>query len=123
MFCRRFKGMIKPGMASTMEDAQRVRDRKGNWMVDYLRARRSSPGLKGFFRRNHLAKRKPTHLDEYAGRRTRACKVCYGKGRTDHGEECDWCGGTGRKRECLRADCKEYGCGGYGTCYQPKEES
>ncbi len=54
MFCRRFKGMIKPGMASTMEDAQRVRDRKGNWMVDYLRARRSSPGLKGFFRRKHF---------------------------------------------------------------------
>lgn len=35
---------------------------------------------------------------------------------------CDRCGGTGWRAECLRADCMEYGCGGYGSCYITPEE-
>lgn len=56
-------------------------------------------------------------MDQYVGKREIQCRVCDGKGRNPtQGGECDWCGGVGKRRECLRADCREYGCGGYGTC-------
>lgn len=55
MFSRRFKGMILPGMASSYDDARRVYDRKGIWVVEYLRARRTGDKLIGFYRRKHMA--------------------------------------------------------------------
>lgn len=49
--------MIRPNMAMTYRDAQRVCARKGIWMVEYLRARRSGDRLIGFFRRQHFKSR------------------------------------------------------------------
>ena len=46
--------MIRPNMASTYSDAKRIADRKGVWMVEYLRARRLGDRLIGFFRRKHF---------------------------------------------------------------------
>ena len=40
MWFRRFKGMIKPGMGASYEDAYRISAAKSIWVVDYLRARR-----------------------------------------------------------------------------------
>lgn len=37
---RRFKGMIRPGMALGFEDSHRIAARKSVYMVEYLRARR-----------------------------------------------------------------------------------
>lgn len=53
--------------------------------------------------------------DPYRGRRTGRCGWCKG----EYSASCDGCGGTGRRRECMRADCQEFGCGGYLTCYEP----
>tara|TARA_R100001086_G_C11679780_1_gene215363 strand:- start:362 stop:526 length:165 start_codon:yes stop_codon:yes gene_type:complete len=36
--------MIRPNMALTYFQAKRVEERKGIWMVEYLRARRSKSG-------------------------------------------------------------------------------
>lgn len=55
-------------------------------------------------------------FDAYVGRRITTCGWCRGTGRR-YADECDGCGGTGKRRECLRADCEEYGCGGYGSCH------
>lgn len=41
-------------IAASFDDALRVYDRKGIWMVNYLRARRTADPLLSFFRRNHL---------------------------------------------------------------------
>lgn len=49
--------MIRPNMALTQSDARRVCARKGIWMVEYLRARRSGNRLVGFFRRQHFKSR------------------------------------------------------------------
>lgn len=38
----RFKGMIRPGMALSYDDAKRVLDRKSIWVVEYLRSRRDA---------------------------------------------------------------------------------
>lgn len=54
-------------------------------------------------------------MDKYTGKRAIRCwhsSAYY----------CDRCGGTGWRAECLRADCKEYGCGGYGSCYVTPEQ-
>ena len=53
---RRFKGMIRPNMAATFDEAKRVMDRKGFWMVEYLRSRRSD-GYKAMARRKYLKER------------------------------------------------------------------
>ena len=55
--------------------------------------------------------------DQYTGKRVTRCNV----GKCT--ENCDHCGGTGWRAECLRADCKEYGCGGYGSCYVTAEQA
>lgn len=52
--------MIRPNMALTYSDARRICDRKGIWMVEYLRARRSRDRLIGFYRRWHLGITPPT---------------------------------------------------------------
>lgn len=57
--------------------------------------------------------------DPYRGQRVYRCRNCSGKG-TVALEECDFCGGTGWKRECLRMECLEHGCSGYFTCYEPR---
>ncbi|AUQ62156.1 hypothetical protein [Phaeobacter inhibens] len=46
--------MIRSNMALSHDDAARVCGRKGIWMVEYLRARRSKDRLIGFFRRQHF---------------------------------------------------------------------
>lgn len=62
-------------------------------------------------------------LDIYRGNFVAACKWCGGSGSRDiPAGPCDGCGGTGQKRECRRADCREFGCGGYGTCYADMRE-
>ena len=49
--------MIRKNMALTFADALRVSERRGIWMVEYLRARRSGDRRIGFFRRQHLKER------------------------------------------------------------------
>ncbi len=49
--------MIRPNMALTYSDARRIHARKGIWMVEYLRARRSRDRLISFFRRQHFKSR------------------------------------------------------------------
>lgn len=44
-------------LALTFESAFRVMDRKGLWMVEYLRGRRSGDKLTGFYRRRFIAER------------------------------------------------------------------
>jgi hypothetical protein len=61
-------------------------------------------------------------MDEYSSRKIRDCQVCD-NGRYKPKETCDWCGGSGKRRKCLRADCAEYGCGGYGSCTVTEVES
>ena len=48
------KGPNWTTLAASYESAQRVYARKGIWMVEYLRARRTGDSLLGWFRRNHL---------------------------------------------------------------------
>jgi hypothetical protein len=60
--------------------------------------------------------------DPFRGTRTAKCRSCGGNGRTDHGQECDWCGGSGIRRQCLRSECQEFGCGGHGTCKEPPHD-
>jgi hypothetical protein len=53
---RRFKGMIRPGMALTLADSARIAERTSIWVVEYLRARRDPSRLfKAMARRKHLA--------------------------------------------------------------------
>lgn len=44
-------------LAATYESAQQVRDRKGIWMVLWLRARRDGDTLRAFYRRQFLQER------------------------------------------------------------------
>ena len=46
--------MIRPNMALTYAQAKRISDKRGIWMVDYLRSRRLRDGMKAFFRRKHF---------------------------------------------------------------------
>lgn len=46
------------------------------------------------------------------------CNRCYGKGG-----DCDRCGGSGKLQPCLKDECKEHGCSGYGYCFVPKSPS
>lgn len=50
--------MIRPNMAMTYDDACRVRDLKGPWVVEYLRARRTGGRLALYFRREHFKSKK-----------------------------------------------------------------
>lgn len=55
VWLRKFKGMIKPGMAIGYEDSYRVAQRKTHFMVEYLRARRDpSRRCIALYRRWHL---------------------------------------------------------------------
>lgn len=47
------------------------------------------------------------------------CLSCRGSGKRG-ASSCDWCGGSGRRKRCYRADCQEYGCSGYGDCFVSK---
>lgn len=69
--------------------------------------------------RRLLHKRPEPPVDPYRGKKVYRCGPCSGKG-TVALKECDFCGGTGWKRECLRMECLEYGCSGYFTCYEPR---
>ena len=55
----RFRGMIKPGLALSYDDARKVYLRKGIWMVEYLRARRHHDGMTGYFRRKYFDEQAP----------------------------------------------------------------
>lgn len=49
--------------AASYESARRVADRKGFWMVEYLRARRrSDPMLKAYARRMHFLRAAETKI-------------------------------------------------------------
>lgn len=58
-FLGRFRGLIKPGMAGSFEDAERVARRTSIWVVQYLRARRTGDALIGFYRRMHFNEKAP----------------------------------------------------------------
>ncbi|EBA18383.1 hypothetical protein RSK20926_11709 [Roseobacter sp. SK209-2-6] len=49
--------MICPDMALTYADAKQIANRKGIWMVEYLRARRCRDRLIGYFRKKHFEKK------------------------------------------------------------------
>ncbi len=53
----RFKGMIRPNMALGFNDSRRVMERKGGWMVEYLRARRGDQRMKAYFRKRHFSEK------------------------------------------------------------------
>ena len=61
-------------------------------------------------------------LDKFRGSKIRDCHFCD-NGRHRSKADCNWCGGSGKRRNCLRADCAEFGCGGYGSCYVSPEEA
>ena len=58
---------------------------------------------------------------------TYTCPQCKGSGNRYEADgtraACDWCGGSGRRRRCNYSECHEFGCGGYGYCYVPPEQS
>ncbi|MGH0004090.1 hypothetical protein ACQU0X_28800 [Pseudovibrio ascidiaceicola] len=56
IFTRKYKGLVHPELARTYDEARDVYQRKGIWMVRYIRARRSKDRLKGYFRKMHLGR-------------------------------------------------------------------
>ena len=59
-------------------------------------------------------------FERLMGERVYQCQCCAGTGQQRWQGcklECDWCGGTGWRRECKNSDCYEYGCSGLGICH------
>jgi hypothetical protein len=49
---------MRHDLAMTYEGAVRIASRKGPWMVQYLRARRTGDRLKAWYRSKHFAARR-----------------------------------------------------------------